>query len=371
MSVLRKYMARYGAMRLMGIFSFISEDPLFHGTRVILRTSRGQEAGTILCEATPEAVSAFPPGLEESRVLRIMTQADEAECRQIQLAEKDEFQRAKAAIERLKLMMDLVRVEHLYGGERLIVYYVAEGRVDFRELVKVLAAEFQTRIEMRQIGVRDETKLLADIGDCGREVCCNTYLISMPPVSMKMAKLQKATLDPTKISGRCGRLKCCLRYEYDVYTERLALLPPVGAVINTPAGPGHVIAQELLAKRLLVELEDRTRKFFTLEEIEGAAGGESDEAAENGGSAGINGASEDGGAAPDAAPRKANSEPPRGKGKPPRNSGSRQPNRGKQPRGRGPEPRNFERFPQSERRGTPKRPPRSDCSRPPKGKKGE
>ncbi len=100
-----------------------------------------------------------------------------------------------------------------------MVYYLAEGRIDFRELVKRLAHEFQTRIEMKQIGVRDEAKLLADYGDCGKPVCCNTHLVQMPPVSMKMAKLQKATLDPNKISGRCGRLKCCLRYEYDVRRE--------------------------------------------------------------------------------------------------------------------------------------------------------
>ena len=124
--------------------------------------------------------------------------------------------------------MQLVDVEHLFGGERIVVYYLAENRVDFRELVKALAGEFQTRIEMRQIGVRDEAKLLADYGDCGKPVCCNTHLSEMPPVSMKMAKLQKATLDPTKISGRCGRLKCCLRYEYDTYEELQKDLPPRG-----------------------------------------------------------------------------------------------------------------------------------------------
>jgi cell fate regulator YaaT (PSP1 superfamily) len=113
----------------------------------------------------------------------------------------------------------LVDVEHLFGGERIVVYYLAENRVDFRELVRALAGEFQTRIEMRQIGVRDEAKLLADYGDCGCPVCCNTHLVNMPPVSMRMAKLQKATLDPTKISGRCGRLKCCLRYEFETYEQ--------------------------------------------------------------------------------------------------------------------------------------------------------
>ncbi len=119
-------------------------------------------------------------------------------------------------------------VEHLFGGERIVFYFLAEKRVDFRELVKDLAREFQTRIEMRQIGVRDEAKLLADYGDCGKPVCCNTHMAEMPPVSMRMAKLQKSTLDPSKISGRCGRLKCCLRFEQDVYEEFQKELPPVG-----------------------------------------------------------------------------------------------------------------------------------------------
>ena len=123
--------------------------------------------------------------------------------------------------------MDLVDVEIILGRERIVFYYLAEKRVDFRELVKDLARSLRTRIEMRQIGVRDEAKLLADYGDCGKPVCCNTHLTAMPPVSMKMAKLQKTTLDPAKISGRCGRLKCCLRYEFDTYRELERQLPAV------------------------------------------------------------------------------------------------------------------------------------------------
>ena len=170
----------------------------------------------ILCEATPEALAALhkpKPGADFAahdrrrppRVARIRGQAPQqhATCERY--------------IEKLALAMRLVDVEQLFGGERVVVYYLAENRVDFRELVRTLAGEFQTRIEMRQIGVRDEAKLLADYGDCGKPVCCNTHWSEMPPVSMRMAKLQKATLDPTKISGRCGRLKCCLRYEYDNY----------------------------------------------------------------------------------------------------------------------------------------------------------
>jgi cell fate regulator YaaT (PSP1 superfamily) len=147
------------------------------------------------------------------------------------------------------------------------VYYLSENRVDFRELVKRLAAEFQTRIEMRQIGVRDEAKLLADYGDCGKPVCCNTHLSEMPPVSMKMAKLQKATLDPTKISGRCGRLKCCLRYEYDTYEKLQKELPPLGADVITSSGRARVLAHEILASQLLVETEDHRRVLIDASDV--------------------------------------------------------------------------------------------------------
>ncbi len=173
--------------------------------------------------------------------------------------ERREYEVCQREIQRQALEMKLVDVEHLYGGERVVVYYLADARIDFRELVKTLATEFQTRIEMRQIGVRDEAKLLADYGDCGKPVCCNTHLSEMPPVSMKMAKLQRATLDPSKISGRCGRLKCCLRYEYDTYQDLQRELPPVGADIITNNGRARVLAQEILAGQVLVETEDMRR----------------------------------------------------------------------------------------------------------------
>ena len=148
-----------------------------------------------------------------------MTPDDCHELRRMQQQATQEIKICQQHIARLGLKMQLVDAEHIFGGERIVIYYLAESRVDFRELVRLLAGEFQTRIEMRQIGVRDEAKLLADYGDCGCPVCCNTHLVEMPPVSMRMAKLQKATLDPTKISGRCGRLKCCLRYEYESYEQ--------------------------------------------------------------------------------------------------------------------------------------------------------
>ena len=168
-----------------------------------------------------------------------------------------------------RLQMDLVDVEAILGDERMVFYYVSEKRVDFRDLVKDLARGLQTRIEMRQIGVRDEAKLLADYGDCGKPVCCNTHLTRMPPVSMRMAKVQKTTLDPSKISGRCGRLKCCLRYEFDTYQALERELPPVGARVVTAGGTGRVLAQEILAGKLVIEYEDRRRLVVPAGEILG------------------------------------------------------------------------------------------------------
>jgi cell fate regulator YaaT (PSP1 superfamily) len=210
------YIVRYGAMRFLGVFSPTPGREYRRGMRVVARTDRGLEIGEVLCDATPEAVSDIKdPG--NGQILREMTAEDRNELIRLKKQGKEQFDACRKNIERLGLKMQLVDTEHLFGGERIVVYYLAENRVDFRELVRLLASEFQTRIEMRQIGVRDEAKLLADYGDCGCPVCCNTHLVQMPPVSMRMAKLQKATLDPTKISGRCGRLKCCLRYEYENY----------------------------------------------------------------------------------------------------------------------------------------------------------
>jgi cell fate regulator YaaT (PSP1 superfamily) len=204
-----------------------------------------------------------PPG----QILRAMTAEDAHELSRIHDQEREEYRVCLRSIAKLGLEMQLVDVEHLFGGERIIVYYLAEGRVDFRELVKLLAGEFQTRIEMRQIGVRDEAKLLADYGDCGKAVCCNTHLVEMPPVSMKMAKLQKATLDPTKISGRCGRLKCCLRYEYEMYEKLQKDLPPVGSRVQTPEGPARVVGLEVLAAQVVVETEDRRRRLVDATDV--------------------------------------------------------------------------------------------------------
>lgn len=253
-----RYIVRHGVMRNLGVFSPRGRDLYMRGNQVIARTSRGLEAGEVLCEATDEAVQQLndpKPG----QILRTLSEDDARDLRKLFEQERREYEACRQEIQRLGLDMQLVDVEHLYGGERVVIYYLAEGRIDFRELVKTLATEFQTRIEMRQIGVRDEAKLLADYGDCGKPVCCNTHLSEMPPVSMKMAKLQRATLDPSKISGRCGRLKCCLRYEYDTYQELQRELPPIGSEIISQSGRARVLAQEILAGQLLVETEDMRR----------------------------------------------------------------------------------------------------------------
>jgi cell fate regulator YaaT (PSP1 superfamily) len=231
------------------------------GARVVARTRRGLETGEVLCEASDEVAAQLDNSLQGD-ILREMGSDDDNELAHMRAQERREFEICQQYVRKLGLEMNLVDLEHVFGGERIVVYYLAEHRVDFRELVRQLAAEFQTRIEMRQIGVRDEAKLLADYGDCGKPVCCNTHLSAMPPVSMKMAKLQKATLDPTKISGRCGRLKCCLRYEYETYTEYQRELPPVGSDVVTENGRARVVGQEIITQQLLIETEDHRRMLI-------------------------------------------------------------------------------------------------------------
>jgi cell fate regulator YaaT (PSP1 superfamily) len=254
------YVVRHGAMRFLG--EFVPSPGVLALKRlqkVVVTTERGHEAGDVLGPATPQALAALPDPTRGT-IIRLATDADLAKIAAIAADRDKVYDKCVELVRQHRLAMQVVDVEQLFGGERLLMYFISENRVDFRELVKGMAREFRTRIELRQIGVRDEAKLLADYGDCGRPVCCNTHLAVMPPVSMRMAKLQKATLDPNKISGRCGRLKCCLRYEQDVYEEFTKELPPVGSRVVTSKGQGKVLAQEVLARRLLVEFEDGRRQ---------------------------------------------------------------------------------------------------------------
>ena len=203
-----QYVVRCGSMRSLGVMD--AGSPYRYGDEVVVKSTRGTEMGTVLCEATAAAVDHLEEPTE-GRILRSQSATDRTQWKHLEgLVARDTVQ-AQACIDALGLTMELVDVERILGGEKMVVYFLSDGRVDFRQLVRDLAKQFQTRIEMRQIGVRDEAKLMADYGDCGQPICCARFLSKMPPVSMKMAKLQKATLDPAKISGRCGRLKCCLR----------------------------------------------------------------------------------------------------------------------------------------------------------------
>jgi cell fate regulator YaaT (PSP1 superfamily) len=261
------YVVRYGTTRILGEFTSRGFGSLPRGTAVIVRSDRGHEWGTVLCTATEQTRTYLGTADAHGRIVRLPTFEDEAERDRLISSEKAAYTGCLEQIRERNMQMQLVDVEQVVGGERMIFYYVSEQRVDFRDLVKALAKQFHVRIEMRQIGIRDEAKLLADYGDCGQPVCCNTFLREMPPVSMKMAKLQKATLDPSKISGRCGRLKCCLRYEYDTYEEHRKELPPVGATVVTKQGTGRVIGLELLAQKLIVSYEGQRQVITEAKDI--------------------------------------------------------------------------------------------------------
>ena len=261
------YVVRYGVTRILGEFTARGYGGLARGVSVIVRSDRGHEWGTILSTATEQTRTYLGTSAAHGRIVRVATFEDEAERDRSATLEKEAFAGCLELIRERSMQMQLIDAEQVIGGERLIFYYVSEQRVDFRDLVKGLAKRFHVRIEMRQIGIRDEAKLLADYGDCGQPVCCNTFLREMPPVSMKMAKLQKATLDPSKISGRCGRLKCCLRYEYDTYEENRREMPPVGATVVTKQGTGRVVGLELLAEKLVIQYEGQRQVMTDAKDV--------------------------------------------------------------------------------------------------------
>lgn len=253
MAHVRNFRAQFGGLRV--------------GDKCIVRTDRGVEAGVILTSVEPCDTTDEPNGLA-GEILRRMTGDDAKKLNTIQeVEEPKEFEFCKKRIQERDLPMNLASVEHLFGETKVIFYFLAAGRVDFRELVKDLAQEYHTRIEMRQIGVRDEARLLADFEHCGRELCCKTFIKNLEPVTMKMAKNQKATLDPSKISGRCGRLMCCLRFEDETYEELKLNLPRRGTRVSTPEGEGEVVGQDILTQLVRVEFPGRRELVFPLEQV--------------------------------------------------------------------------------------------------------
>jgi cell fate regulator YaaT (PSP1 superfamily) len=244
------------------------------GDGVVARTDRGIEYALILTKPEPLQPGEAPPAVE---ILRKATPEDERRQKEIDAeGRSEEFRFCRDKVRERGLPMRLVRAEKILGGQRLVFYFMAESRVDFRDLVRDLAREFKMRIELKQIGARDEAKVLGDVSYCGRELCCSSWIREMRPITMKMAKNQKSTLDPTKISGMCGRLLCCLRYEDEVYTELRKALPRRGARVRVKASgqTGLVLHQEVLASRCVVLLDRGGTVAGTGEELEVLAPGE-------------------------------------------------------------------------------------------------
>jgi cell fate regulator YaaT (PSP1 superfamily) len=278
---------RYGYMKLIGEFPYSGDEIPGCGTKLVIRTDRGTELAEMLTTTCTNSGCGSSitrkqmldyiqqsggkeyPFSENGKVIRLASVDDVRDQSRLD-AEKPRFvQACRSAIRRLNLPMKLVDVERLLGGERVIFYFTADGRVDFRELVRELASEFHTRIEMCQVGARDEARLVADYEKCGQHCCCKQFLKVLKPVSMKSAKIQKATLDPTKISGRCGRLMCCLRYEDVTYADLRKRLPNRNATVMTEDGPGRVVNTQILTQLVLVELEATgQRQAYPVENIE-------------------------------------------------------------------------------------------------------
>lgn len=279
-----KYMLiSYGRIGLMGWFEHNESVVPKLNSKAIIKTERGLELGQVVgvhnyrggqYRNTPEQVENYYGNLGSNSpvgpggtFVRFATHEDIREQEHLVISEKEEIACCEKYIKEFGLPMRIVDAEHLFGGERIIYYFTSEGRVDFRELVKTLAREYQTRIELRQIGARDEAKLVSDYETCGQQCCCSRFLKILEPVNMRMAKLQKATLDPSKISGHCGRLKCCLRYEDLTYMELKDKLPPRNATVRTPKGVGRVVDVQILTQLVVVQDALGDRQAWPVDEL--------------------------------------------------------------------------------------------------------
>ena len=238
------------------IYDFDADGKVFNkGEYAIVETVRGMECGTV---AKPNhGTNEDDINKPLKKVIRVATEEDIKNMLENKEKEKEAFKICEGKIEAHGLDMNLVDVEYTFDRSKLLFYFTSDGRVDFRELVKDLAGTFRTRIELRQIGVRDESRMVGGFGICGRPFCCNTFLNDFQPVSIKMAKEQGLSLNPTKISGTCGRLMCCLKYEQDTYEHLLRVTPKVGAIVDTPDGKGRVIENNLITGMLKVTLDRR------------------------------------------------------------------------------------------------------------------
>ena len=244
------------------------------GMEVIVETSRGPECGTVVLPleevAEDKIVSTLKP------VLRIATEKDRETVRRNEEKRADAMKLAREKVEKCGLVMKIVDCEFAFDGSKVVFYFTADGRVDFRELVKELSSAFRLRIELRQIGIRDEIKLIGGIAPCGRECCCSSCMPDFKKVSIKMAKNQGLSLNPGKISGLCGRLMCCLSYENEYYAEACKNVPKVGAEVDTPEGRAHVVSVNMLKMEVKVRIEQKdavTYRDFPADKIKFRRGG--------------------------------------------------------------------------------------------------
>ncbi len=230
------------------------------GDSVIVETAMGQEYGEVMIpnREIPEEKVVSPL----KKVIRVATYKDKKHYEENKRNEKEAFKTCSKKIKEHKLDMNLTDVEYNFDNSKIIFYFTAEGRIDFRDLVKDLAAIYKTRIELRQIGVRDEVRRIGGNGMCGRELCCCSFLNNFDTVSIKMAKEQNISLNPSKISGNCGRLMCCLKYEQEVYEEKLKRLPKIGAIVKTQDGQGEVCGIETLSEKIKVKFVEDGETFF-------------------------------------------------------------------------------------------------------------
>lgn len=243
----------------------LGTEPVRKGDKLVVETENGPAIGTVATSWVFDPADPVPGRMKT--VLRRVTEEDLRIERENEEIETGAFGFCLTCIEKRNLPMKLIEVEYLFDRSKLIFYFTAESRVDFRELVKDLVQEFKTRIELRQIWVRSEAQLLGGIGICGREVCCVRFLNTFAPVSIKMAKEQQMLLNPEKISGLCGRLMCCLAYEYGHYAKAKKRLPKCGLVVDTDKGRGTVVRQNLMEGKFTVSLEDGKEVEVSLLEL--------------------------------------------------------------------------------------------------------
>ena len=241
------------------IYYFDGNDAKYEvGEHVIVETSRGIEYGTV---AIPKKEVKQEDNVSPlKKVIRKATAEDDEQVKKNIVKQLDAFNVCNEKIKKHKLDMKLVDVEYTFDNNKVLFYFTADGRIDFRELVRDLASVFKTRIELRQIGVRDEAKMIGGLGICGRPFCCSTYLGEFEPVSIKMAKEQNLSLNPTKISGTCGRLMCCLKNEQAAYEDLIKKTPNVGSLVKTPDGKGVVSSVSILKGIVSVAIENGTEK---------------------------------------------------------------------------------------------------------------